>query len=630
MIRNGNEVQNPNQNRKLKKNICIIKISSLNWIYLNDADVFLQFPILIRILHLISVPNHSRDSFILIKFNTFSSWREIVSVHSSQWCNLLNWIYLNDADVFLQFPILIRILHLISVPNHSRDSFILIKFNTFSSWREIVSVHSSQWCSSLNWIYLNDADVFLQFPILIRILDLISVPNHPRDSFILIKFKTFSSWREIVSVHSSQWCNSFNWIYLNDTDVSLQFPILIRILHLISVPNHSIDSFILIKFNTFSSWREIVSVHSSQWCSSLNWIYLNDADVFLQFPILIRILHLISVPNHSRGSFILIKFKTFSSWREIVSVHSSQWCNSFNWIYLNVTDVFLQFPILIRILDLISVPNHSRDSFILIKFNTFSSWREIVSVHSSQWCNLLNWIYLNDTDVFLQFPILIQILDLISVPNHSRDSFILIKFKTFSSRREIVSVHSSQWCNSFNWIYLNDTDVFLQFPILIRILDLISVPNYSRDSFILIKFKTFSSWREIVSVHSSQWCNSFNWIYLNDTDVFLQFPILIRILHLISVPNHSRDSFILIKFNTFSSWREIVSVHSSQWCNLLNWIYLNDADVFLQFPILIRILHLISVPNHSRDSFILIKFNTFSSWREIVSVHSSQWCYPIK
>ena len=55
----------------------------------------------------------------------------------------------------------------------------------------------------------------------------------------------------------------------------------------------------------------------------------------------------------------------------------------------------------------------------------------------------------------------------------------------------------------------------------------------------------------------------------------------------------------------------------------LNWIYLNDADDFLQFPILIRILDLISVPKHTRDSFILIKFNTFSSWREIVSVHSS-------
>ena len=185
---------------------------------------FIQFPILIRILDLISVPNHSRDSFILIQFNTFSSLREIVSVHSSQWCNSLNWIQLNDADDFLQFPIVILNLDLISVPNHSKGSYILIKFNTFSSWREIVSVHSSQWCNSLNWIQLNDADDFLQFPIVILNLDLISVPYHSKGSYILIKFNTFSSFREIVSVHSSQWCNSFNWIQLNDADDFLQFP----------------------------------------------------------------------------------------------------------------------------------------------------------------------------------------------------------------------------------------------------------------------------------------------------------------------------------------------------------------------------------------------------------------------
>ena len=600
--------------------------NSLNWIQLNDADDFLQFLILILILDLISVRNHSKNSYILIKFNTFSSWREIVSVHSSQWCNSLNWTQLNDADDFLLFPILILILDLISVPNHSKDSYILIKFNTFSSWREIVSVHSSQWCNSLNWMQLNDADYFLQFPIVILILELISVPNHSKDSYIRIKFNTFSSWRKIVSVHSSQWCNSLNWTQLNDADDFLQFPILILIIDLISVPNHSKDSYILIKFNTFSSWREIVSVHSSLWCNSLNWIQLNDADYFLQFPILILIQELISVPNHSKDSYILIKFNTFSSWRKIVSVLSSQWCNSLNWTQLKDADGFLQFPILIRIQELTSVPKHTRDSFILIKFNTFSSWREIVSVHSSQWCNLLNWIQLNDADDFLQFPILILILDLFSVPNHSKDSYILIKFNTFSSWREIVSVHSSQWCNLLKEIQLNDADDFLQFPILILILDLISVPNHSKDSYILIKFNTFSSWREIVSVHSSQWCNSLNWTQLKDGDGFLQFPLLIRILERTSVPKHTRDSFILIKFNTFSSWREIVSVHSSQWCNLLNWIQLNDADDFLQFPILILILDLISVPNHSKDSFILIKFNTFSSWREIVSVHSSQWC----
>ena len=600
--------------------------NSLNWIQLDDADGFLQFPILIRILERTSVPKHTRDTFTLIKFNTFSSWREIVSVHSSQWCNSLNWIQLINADGFLQFPILIRILERTSVPKHTRDSFILIKFNTFSSWREIVSIHSSQWCNSLYWIYLNDADDFLQFPNIIRILERTSVPKHTRDSLILIKFNTFSSWREIVSVHSSQCCNSLNWIYLNDADNFLQFPILIRILDLISVPNHSRDSFILIKFNTFSSWREIVSVHSSQWCNSLNWTQLKDEDGFLQFPILIRILDLISVPNHSRDSFILIKFNTFSSWREIVSVHSSQRCNSLNWIQLINADGFLQFPILIRILERTSVPKHTRDSFILIIFNTFSSWREIVSIHSSQWCNSLYWIYLNDADDFLQFPNLIRILERTSVPKHTRDSLILIKSNTFSSWREIVSVHSSQWCNSLNWIQLNDADGFLQFLILIRILDLIFVPNHSQGSYILIKFNTFSSWREIVSVHSSQWCNSLNWLQLDDSDGFLQFPILVRILERTSVPKHTRDTFILIKFNTFSSWRAIVSVHSSQWCNSLKWIQLNDADYFLQFPILILILELIYVPNHSKDSNILIKFNTISSWREIVSVHSSQWC----
>ena len=58
-------------------------------------------------------------------------------------------------------------------------------------------------------------------------------------------------------------------------------------------------------------------------------------------------------------------------------------------------------------------------------------------------------------------------------------------------------------------------------------------------------------------------------------------------------------------------------------CNSLNWTYLYDADRFLQFRVLIRVLEPISVPNESRDSFILIKFNTLSTWREMVSVHGS-------
>ena len=158
---------------------------------------------MIRVLERISVPNESRESCILIEFNTLSSWREVVRVHWILWCNSLNWTYLYDADGFLQFRGLIRVLELISVPNESRESCILIEFNTLSSWREVVRVHWFLWCNSLNWTYLYDADGFLEFRVLIRFLELISVPNESRDSFILIKINTLSIWREIISVHWS-------------------------------------------------------------------------------------------------------------------------------------------------------------------------------------------------------------------------------------------------------------------------------------------------------------------------------------------------------------------------------------------------------------------------------------------
>ena len=45
--------------------------------------------------------------------------------------------------------------------------------------------------------------------------------------------------------------------------------------------------------------------------------------------------------------------------------------------------------------------------------------------------NSLNWLYLYDADAFFQFRGLIWILDVISIPNHSRDSIILIEFEYF-------------------------------------------------------------------------------------------------------------------------------------------------------------------------------------------------------
>ena len=106
------------------------------WTYLYDADVFLQFRGLIRLLELISVPNHSRNSCLLIKLNTLISWKECVRPNWSWWERSLNWTYLYDADVFLKFRVLIRLIELISVPKHSKDSCILIKLNTLFSWKE--------------------------------------------------------------------------------------------------------------------------------------------------------------------------------------------------------------------------------------------------------------------------------------------------------------------------------------------------------------------------------------------------------------------------------------------------------------------------------------------------------------
>ena len=46
--------------------------------------------------------------------------------------NSIIWTYLYDADVFFQFRVLIRILELISAQNLSRYSFILFRLDTLS------------------------------------------------------------------------------------------------------------------------------------------------------------------------------------------------------------------------------------------------------------------------------------------------------------------------------------------------------------------------------------------------------------------------------------------------------------------------------------------------------------------
>ena len=82
----------------------------------------------------------------------------------------------------------------------------------------------------------------------------------------------------------------------------------------------------------------------------------------------------------------------------------SIWCE-----FDSILDLFFEFSILIRILDLISDPNQSRDSYILIKLDTFSI-RECF-VCKEQWELVLTFTKL-DISIwcFLSIFVLIRIL----------------------------------------------------------------------------------------------------------------------------------------------------------------------------------------------------------------------------
>ena len=62
-------------------------------------------------------------------------------------------------------------------------------------------------------------------------------------------------------------------------------------------------------------------------------------------------------------------------------INSYLWYDSLNCLNLYVADAFIQFRGLIRILELISIPNHSRDSFILIKFEYFTLMGSVCESH---------------------------------------------------------------------------------------------------------------------------------------------------------------------------------------------------------------------------------------------------------
>ena len=150
-----------------------LRDNSLNWPYLYDADAFFQSRVLIQILEVISIPNHSRDTLTLIKLNTLHSWKGCVRVNSNLWYNSLNWLNLYNANAFFQFQVLSRNLEVIYIQNHSRDTINLIKLNTLQTWKGCVRVNSNLWYNSLNWLNLYNANAFFQFRVLSRILEVI-------------------------------------------------------------------------------------------------------------------------------------------------------------------------------------------------------------------------------------------------------------------------------------------------------------------------------------------------------------------------------------------------------------------------------------------------------------------------
>ena len=86
------------------------------------------------------------------------------------------------------------------------------------------------------------------------------------------------------------------------------------------------------------------------------------------------------------------------------------------------------------------------------------------------------------------------------VPNQSSNSFNLIRMDTLSLGDEYVVVLLRSCFNSLKWSYLYYADDLFQFGVEIRILELIFVPNLSRDSFNLLRMDTLSQGDEYVVV----------------------------------------------------------------------------------------------------------------------------------
>ena len=93
-------------------------------------------------IHLISIRNQSRDTFIVIKLNTYTLEKSVWE--SIRFCGIIRLIGHISMMQMISFISVFwfGFRSLFSFWNQSRDSFIIIKLNTLHSWKEHVRVNS--------------------------------------------------------------------------------------------------------------------------------------------------------------------------------------------------------------------------------------------------------------------------------------------------------------------------------------------------------------------------------------------------------------------------------------------------------------------------------------------------------
>ena len=280
---------------------------------------------------LISVPNHSRDSFIIFRLDTLHLGDVCVGIIGKYYCTSLIWTYLYDADSFFQFLVLIRFLVLISVPNHSRDSFIIFRLDTLClgvcwdhgevvlyslighiSMMQMVSFNFWFWFgfwSTFQSRIIPEIYLFFQIGHFVVCWDHKSLVIHWLDIWFWFWFGFWiSGFDSVTGSHVLRrrvcWDHWEVVLYFTDLDISLWCRWFLSISGFDSVTGshfspESFQRFIyFFRLDTLCLGDVYVGIIGKNFCTLLNWTYLYDADSFFQFRVLIRFLVLISVPNH--------------------------------------------------------------------------------------------------------------------------------------------------------------------------------------------------------------------------------------------------------------------------------------------------------------------------------------------